>query len=83
VVVVGGDVVVVVGGDVVVVVGGDVVVVVRGGACVVAVCTDVCVVDADAPTPVPIPPKTTKKRASMSTALPNNTVRSLTSPRRP
>jgi hypothetical protein len=82
VVVVGGDVVVVVGGTVVVVVGGSVVVVVAGADVVVA---EVCVVvDApDAPTPLPIPPNTTKKRASMRTALPNNTVRSLTSPRRP
>jgi hypothetical protein len=81
VVVVGGDVVVVVGGDVVVVVGGDVVVVVGASDCVVDV--RVVVVTADAPTPVPIPPNTTRKRASMRTTLPNNTVRSLTSPRRP
>jgi hypothetical protein len=49
------------------------------------VVADVCVVvDApDALTPLPTPPNTTKKRASMRTALPNNTVRSLTRPRRP
>jgi hypothetical protein len=80
VVVVGGDVVVVVGGDVVVVVGGDVVVVV--GACDSVVDVRDVVVTADAPKPVPIPPNTIMKRASMRTALPNNTVRSLTSPRR-
>jgi hypothetical protein len=86
----GGTVVVVVGGDVVVVVGGTVVVVVGGGAVVVVVGASDCVVDVrdvvvtgDAPTPDPMPPNTTKKRASMRTVLPNNTVRSLTSPRRP
>jgi hypothetical protein len=79
--------VVVVGGVVVVVVGGDVVVVVLGaGASVVVVCADVGAVvvgTEDAPTPVPMPPNTTKNRASMRTTLPNKTVRSLTSPRRP
>lgn len=86
----GGTVVVVVGGDVVMVVGGDVVVVVVGGDVAVVVDASDCVVDvrdvvvtADAPTPVPIPPNTSKKSASMRTALPNNTVRSLTSRPRP